>query len=200
MDDKALFESTHQALTFAFNMRPQSSMGIYKLGDIEAWQKAGEGKGLGGLNGAAQSGMILAMVDRMDKRMHSQLIVAKFAPHTNPCACKSPCCIGYRHNPAYLHALMYIADEIGPRALSGMTSNTYGLRRDLVHKHFGQLTTIQKIAEDNGVHRDTVAAAWAKVNKYLKDEAHQADCMITDVLQQAGIVSFAEIPAEATAN
>lgn len=188
MDARPLFDSTHKALTFAYNVRPHTDNGsIYKLGDLEAWQR--EGKGLGGLDGPAQAGMILAMVGRLPHG-HKQLITAKFEPRHHPCSCKRACCSGVVPSQVWIHAMMAIASDVDMKVLSGKHSS-YSLRRELVHKFFGKMTTIQDMAEVTGAHRNTVADHWRLVNDYLKDEMHRADCEITEVLQQAGIVEIA---------
>lgn len=87
MTDEALFKSTHDALVFAFQYAGQQSpktpaMAYRNPGDAPI----GKGKGLSGLDGAAQAGMILAEVDRLPDDQHN-VIVARYDRATHECKC-----------------------------------------------------------------------------------------------------------------
>lgn len=87
--DEPLFKSAHQALVFAFNYAGQQSPKtpmmslIRNLGDAPI----GNGKGLVGLDGAGQAGMILAAVCRLPDDQHN-VIVARYGHVLHEC----PCC------------------------------------------------------------------------------------------------------------
>ena len=88
MTDDPLFKSTHDALVFAFQYAGQQSpktpaMAYRNPGDAPI----GKGKGLSGLDGAAQAGMILAEVDRLPDDQHN-VIVARYGHVLHEC----PCC------------------------------------------------------------------------------------------------------------
>ena len=84
----SLFNSTHAALTYAFNYAGQQSpktplMSLIKNpGDGQL----GTGKGLMGLDGAAQAGMILAEVCRLSDEQHN-VIVARYGRVMHECKC-----------------------------------------------------------------------------------------------------------------
>lgn len=80
-----LFKSTHDALTFAFQYAGQQSpktpmTGLFKTAAI------GTGKGLSGLDGAAQAGFILSEVCRLPDEQHN-VIVARYDRTTHECKC-----------------------------------------------------------------------------------------------------------------
>lgn len=86
MSQDYLFDSVEHALTFAFNytsqQSPQTPMsGLMRGGAI------GSGKGLHGVDGAAQAAMILNALDRLPKEQRWALTV-RFGDVARPC----PCC------------------------------------------------------------------------------------------------------------
>ena len=97
MTDEPLFNSTHEALVFAFNYVGQQSprtpmMSMFKSnpGQDENLpprnHNIGKGKGLIGLDGAAQAGFILAEVCRLPDDQHN-VIVARYYRATHECMC-----------------------------------------------------------------------------------------------------------------
>lgn len=85
MIEDPLFRSTHDALVFAFQYAGQQSprtpmTSLFKTPGL------GTGKGLSGLDGAAQAGMILAEVCRLPDDQHN-VIVARYDRMTHECKC-----------------------------------------------------------------------------------------------------------------
>lgn len=85
MIEEPLFKSTHEVLIFAFNYLGQQSpktpmTSLFKSNPI------GTGKGLYGVDGAAQAGMILAEVCRLSDDQHN-VIVARYYRVTHECRC-----------------------------------------------------------------------------------------------------------------
>lgn len=88
MIDDPLFRSTNDALVFAFQytgqQSPRTPMQSYRNpGDLT---NLGTGKGLHGLDGAAQAGFILAEVCRLPDDQHN-VIVARYDRMTHECRC-----------------------------------------------------------------------------------------------------------------
>jgi len=86
--EEALFKSTHEALTFAFNYLGQQSpkTPLMSLTVDKDRPPIGSGKGLVGLDAAAQAGMILAEVCRLPDDQHN-VIVARYYRVTHECRC-----------------------------------------------------------------------------------------------------------------
>lgn len=82
--EEALFANTHQALVYAFNYQnqqsPASPMGRAMTGPT------GSGKGLSGVDGAAQAGFILAAVERLPRESRN-VITARFGNVLHECKC-----------------------------------------------------------------------------------------------------------------
>jgi hypothetical protein len=83
-----LFKSADQAALFAYRFSsqqyPQSPMAkqMQKLG----MASIGQGKGLSGLDGSAQAGIIKARIERIDP-LQRACIVATFSARIEPCSC-----------------------------------------------------------------------------------------------------------------
>lgn len=93
MEGDTLFDNAHGALVFAFNFSGQcyDRPAMNRL----ATPAAGTGKGLVGLDGAAQAGFILAEVKGMGK-LAEAILTARLAPRSMPCHCRSSCCASHR--------------------------------------------------------------------------------------------------------
>lgn len=87
------FSSGHDALIFAFNVSDQA----YDRPMMNRLAAPSIGKGgLAGLEAPAQAGMIRAEVQAMGK-LAEAILIARIAPRSMPCHCRSACCAGHRH-------------------------------------------------------------------------------------------------------
>lgn len=157
--EERLFDSSHDALRFAFNFSGQQYQ-------ASAMNKAmtpaiGSGKGLVGVDGAAQAGMIRAELGSLPE-LHRNVLTARAAPRELPCECRRPCCNGKRPNPEWAEAIVWLTDR-AMQQLSGSFSH-YRVRRSILEKIFGVKVDLVQIAEDCGAHRNTVG----EQNKRLK--------------------------------
>jgi len=164
-EDGPLFESAHAALVFAFNFSagPERSL----MNKLAAPAKS-KGRGLAGLDGAAQAGMVRAEVAALG-RVSEAILVARFAPRSVPCDCRAACCIGYRPNREWVDAISYLADHVRTTALAGCTANGI-LRREYVVRYFtarDARVSIDELAERHDVARNTVSAHVGKVAALL---------------------------------
>jgi hypothetical protein len=124
----------------------------------------GTGKGLAGLDGAAQAGMIRAEVKAMGK-LPEAILIARLAPRSMPCSCRAPCCSGQTPNKEWVDAISYLSDYVRKTALEGCTCDRI-LRREYVVRYFtpkAKRISIEALAEKYDVHRNTVSAHAGKV-------------------------------------
>lgn len=199
MADEFLFKSAHAALVFAFNFSGQAY--DRPLLNRLAAPSVGTGKGLAGLDGAGQAGMIRAEVKRLREHTKDPLlesiIIARVAPNSVPCSCKSACCSGHRPNLEWTHAISVIADDIRRTALAGCTSNGL-LRREYVVRYFTRKearVSLDSIADRHECHRQTVSAHYGKVQTYMAgkrsgDKGWESIAfeMMEDRLREIGVV------------
>lgn len=157
-----LFDTAHGALVFAFNFSGQCY--DRPMMNRLAAPAVGSGKGLVGLDGAAQAGFIRAEVQAMG-RLAEAILIARISPRSMPCHCRQSCCSGKKPNREWTDAVGYLADHIRTTALSGCTSNGL-LRREYVARYFttkDQRKSLDALAEDHDVARNTVSAHSSKV-------------------------------------
>jgi hypothetical protein len=157
-----LFPNAYAALKFAyrFSLDQYDRPMMNRMADGPKPQ----GKGLVGIDGAAQAGMIRGEVAQLG-RMREAIVTACYAPKTIPCSCRRPCCSGMRPNSEFEEAISRITEQ-AITLLSGHLSN-YRLRRAIVLRNFGVKPRITEIAGDCGVHRDTVSEQNVLISQWL---------------------------------
>jgi hypothetical protein len=179
----ALFASAHGALKFAMNY----VHGTLKKGFLAtAAGVSSGGRGLGGLDGAAQAGMIQAHVLNLAPHRRA-LIYGRFMAPSSPCECKSQCCRGYRESPDWKLSVEQLTEYVLKQGLTGTISH-YRLRRSLIVRYFGVRASFVEIADQCGVHRTTASQYNKAMVEHLKAEEHQAFQQIEEILRDAGIV------------
>ena len=157
-----LFESAYSALVFALNFSGQAY--DRPLMNRLAAPAIGTGKGLAGLDGAAQAGFIRAEVAALG-RIAEAIITARFAPRSVTCSCRAPCCSGRKENNEWVNAIAALSDHIRTTALVGCTSNGL-MRRDYVRRYFTRKTdraALEDIAGRYKIDRNTSAAHYKRV-------------------------------------
>lgn len=177
MDDQ-LFHSTHAALTFAYNFQGSPALSVMNR---MANKPGPMGKGLAGLDGAGQAGIIRWHVASLGK-FHESIIIAEFAPKSQPCSCGSLCCIGKMRNQEWTAAVGYIADIVRTEAI-GDHSTTQPVRRACTERFFGARFDINKTAENLAISRNTLALLIGKTRKYLRCEQDKAARAIDEKLK-----------------
>lgn len=165
MTEERLFDSSHAALVFAFNYSGQQYQ-------ASAMNKAmtpaiGSGKGLVGVDGAAQAGMIRSELGMLPE-LHQAVLTARCAPRDVLCDCGRPCCATKRSNPEWEAAIVWLTER-AMQQLSGSFSH-YRVRRSILEKIFGAKVNLAEIAEDCGVHRNTVSDQNAKLKLWIEGE------------------------------
>jgi hypothetical protein len=178
-----LFASAHGALTFAYNFAPEQYPASI-IARLIAGGAIGRGKGLVGMDGAAQAGMILREVDGLGA-MAAHVLAARFAPHSIPCSCRRPCCAGHKHALAWDHAIDFITER-AIEQLRGYTMN-FRLRRGLVCRFFGEHVNMSELAKYASMDRDAATRHYAVLVPWLKHEDGAAIHAAVAALKMAGI-------------
>lgn len=148
-----LFKSAHAALVFAYRFTSQQY--DRPLMNRMADKEARTGKGLAGLDGAGQAGLIRSEVKGLGP-LYESIVIASFAPQDVTCECKRPCCAGSKVNKEWSSAIDAITTE-AMQHLAGKLSH-YGLRRGIVERQFGAKHKLSELAEKCGVDKDTASA------------------------------------------
>lgn len=183
MNEEALFTSAHSALVFAFNFSGQQY--DRPMMNRIASPAIGSGKGLAGLDGAAQAGMIKAELRALGL-IYEAVLIARIAPKWTPCDCGAPCCGGRKTNGEWFDAIGTLT-AYAKDALQGCFSH-YNMRNAIVQKYFGVNISLADIADACDVNRDTASSHNARVLKVLKADESKAWAAIDGRLIAAGMV------------
>lgn len=180
-----LFKSAHEALTFAYNYSAQQydapPMAKLMRGSI------GTGRGLVGLDGAAQSGFVRAEVGQLSVEQQKAL-AARFAPATQECDCGKACCSGRMPSREWKEAIEWLTSYAMRAALAGCVSH-HRLRQALVMRAFGKKSaSLDELAEIAGVHRNTVSDQNQRVQKCMREIEAAAARAIDERLRNCGMV------------
>ncbi|MCM1223724.1 MAG: hypothetical protein NC548_55665 [Lachnospiraceae bacterium] len=167
-----LFNSADSALKFAFNFSGQHYAKTMLI------PIASNGICLGGLDGAAQAGIILAEVKKLGK-ITEALLTARYAPAWLPCDCGHSCCSGKVKNRKWVDAIPYIVLEMSRHCFKGKERHTTLI---LVQAYYVYLQTQRKIhqkekepkydytalADIAGVHPTTVKRNMLEITRFLR--------------------------------
>lgn len=136
--EERLFTSAHAALTFAFNYSAQAVERpmMARMAD----KGGGSGKGLGGLDGAGQAGMILSKVKSLS-RLHQAILRARFGERVANC----PCCGSSADDHDWLAAIRVISDHAVADAVSSHITSRI-LRDAIIARYFGKRLLLQDVA------------------------------------------------------
>ena len=156
-----MFENTEQALVFAYNYTGQNCI----TARLSPEPLPTTGKGLGGLNGAAQAGMTRREVSSAGKLIES-LITAKYAPMWLPCSCGHACCSGKIENKEWAEAIPYIVLDVCKNALRGADR---GAVVWCVKAYYsGSILPVRQIASMASVSEKTITRNFPKIIHYLR--------------------------------
>jgi hypothetical protein len=168
MIDEPLFPHAHAALVFAFRFSGQSGAAPTPMAKLIRGPVA-TGKGLTGLDGAAQSGMIRAEVDAMAPVLRN-IIVARFAFEEK------------ERLAALLELIPHAAAQLG----TGINSRR--MVDALVQKFFGARVFLRDLADQLGCHANTITPKWGAIRSRFRADEDRAHDEIFHRLQRAGLL------------
>lgn len=159
--NEPIFKSAHQALTFAHNFSRGSLDRPTMLKMADKFKHSG--RGLAGLDGAAQAGFILREIQDMD-RLHQNIILAKFLPQSGYCSH----CGHAVPSLDWLESVRYVSDEAMRRGvLSGHLVHRL-VRDGIVAKYFGQKMLLGDLAKKASISDRTVTDQNGKIIVWLR--------------------------------
>lgn len=224
MPGSPVFDSVIKALTFAFNdpdpvINPPTMNRMmaavkgkeYRRAQVKPLKDGEEarrkpspplpqpGEMLKGLNRAAQAGFILSQVSRLD-RCHQCALEARLTRIQIPCACKSPCCRGFKISPRWSRAIDDLTEIVkdsgdvmripGKKGLS----TDPRLRRLIIERFFNpaDLRSVAVLSRRAGVSSITAAKHTEWIGHYLEQTEGEALSQIAAIFDQSGITGVIE--------
>jgi hypothetical protein len=181
---EGIFKSAQEAVVFACNYADQQ-YAMSPMAKILQRGAHGSGRGLIGLDGAAQSGMVLAELQRLDY-WHMLVLVARSAPRREQCSCNHACCSGWKANPLYQDAVSQLSDLVVAGLGGAVTLRRF--RIAVIARHFGEKLKVRDIAEDLGIPPRTAERHASAITAYLKDVEKTAWSSLYAQLDDAGML------------
>jgi len=179
LEEPVLFHSARSALLFALTRQgapapPAMTRMIKTVSDHDFVDR-----GLPGLDGAAQAGMIMGVLKPLGSIAIAAL-VASCAPRWTPCGCKRACCAGRTIGLEWRHAIEDLSHETVNRRpvrdadgvvryrslLPPATRQDY--RAAIVMKAMGESIPLSEIAKNHSVDDETTARHHRLVLRWLK--------------------------------
>ncbi len=158
-----LFDNAHEALTFAYRFTGQH----YAHSRLDTTPPDATGKGLGGLDGAGQAGMIQSAIKRLG-RITEAIIIARYALPWSPCTCGLHGCTGRKVNRQWCSAIMELSGQIKNTALAGCRCSAK-CRMDYVYRYFSpQKEPLSVIARREKLHRNSAIRHYKLVTHYFR--------------------------------
>lgn len=179
-----ILKSAREAMVFALNYSDQQ----YALSPMAMFLKdrrAGSGRGLSGLDGAGQAGMVWAEITRLEY-FQALALIARCTQHRIRCTCGADCCCGWRSNALWRETTSQLCDY-ALSAVSGHISNRL-LRLASTEKVFGAKLTLDDVADYVGVSKSTAARQHAKIKDFLRTLEHQGWEKLTGALEEKGML------------
>lgn len=150
---------------------------------------------LRGLDGAGQAALIAKQLDYLTDPQKN-CVIAQYKAWVLPCACKSPCCSGYRKNPGWNRSVeelcVHLRDEAELSRIKGRKglSSHPTMRRSLVERFFvpGKRMVLSELAEQCGVTAQTIITHKKPIEDFLTSTLREATSHLDTILNTLGIV------------
>ncbi|CAB3730853.1 hypothetical protein [Paraburkholderia rhynchosiae] len=181
---EGIFKDAKEAIVFSLNFSDQQ----YAKSPMALLLKHGahgSGRGLSGLDGSGQAGMVFAEIIRLDYH-ESIALIARCSAKRLRCTCGSPCCSKWTPNPIWTMATSQLCDHALLAVGTGISSRA--IRLASTQKFFGQKLSIQEIADYCSVSRKTAGEHHARIKEFLKDLEGRAWFSFTARLEDAGML------------
>ncbi|NML34530.1 hypothetical protein [Paraburkholderia antibiotica] len=185
-----IFRSTDGALRYAFSFSTEQ-YGRSAMAGMFA--PPGTGRGLSGMDGAGQAGMVRAELERLTPAQRAVLVV-RYAPELLPCSCRRRCCSGQYVNDEFGRALKALAEVYTAPLFAGHLSNVR-LRAVLIRAAIlREKPDYTALGKQFGVDRNTVAKHAGMIERALVGtpreigEFDRAYSRIEESLGEAGLI------------
>jgi hypothetical protein len=173
-----IFDSAHNALVFAFQY-PSEQFAESFIAKLTSGH-LGSGKGLVGVDGAAQAGLIQSAVRRALDDDQVAAVTARYTKKTEPCRC----CGGDKMSKEFDEAVNRLAASLVPAGVSHMR-----VRRQLIAKHFGvRGIEFKALSEQYHCNRKTLSETYQEIRKRLDVIEQIAESEITWELKRARLI------------
>jgi len=151
-----------------------------------------QGNGLGGLDGAAERGIIGANLATLPQ-VWRRILLARYSRSEVSCDCLRSCCSKYKLNPPWAIEVIWLGETVMLDLTAPLLRQKPNLRQDIVgryfnRKHNGRKLTNKEIANRSKVSERTVASFTADIAVRLRMEEQRAYSAMDERLRTAKLV------------
>jgi len=171
-----IFTSAQEAITFAINYSSQQ-YAMSPMTKLLQGPSRGSGRGLIGMDGAGQAGMVLAELARLDYWQLAAIVTGKIA-HSERCDCRRSCCRGWKLNPVFEEAVNQLADYVALTLTPVPPVKEF--RVAVIMKYFGENASPLETAKHLGIQKNAAERHITSIRKCIRD------------LEKNGLTAFSE--------
>ncbi|WP_175796574.1 hypothetical protein [Burkholderia anthina] len=175
-----IFRNAREAIVFALNFSG-AQYSTSSLGNLAQAGAIGSGRGLSGLEGAAQAGMVKRRLAELDAHLLAALIA-----RCSPLKVKDPSGEAFTDGEAWAQAVSEMATYLG--SLRDFDSASDVVMRCAVRKYFGEKQTIQEIADKARMHRVTANNQHTTIKRALEGIEAEAWDVFSKSLSVGGML------------
>lgn len=162
---EGIFRSAEEAITFACNYSSQQ-YAMSPMAKLLQGPARGSGRGLVGLDGAGQAGMVFAELQRIDYWQLAALVTRKL-PRSERCDCCRACCRGWKLNPLFEEAVSQLADYVALTLTPVPPVKEF--RVAVIMKYFGEKSEPIETAKHLGIPKNAAERHITAIRRCVKD-------------------------------
>lgn len=163
--NNGIFRSAQEAIVFACNYSSQQ-YAMSPMAKLLQGPSRGGGRGLIGLDGAGQAGMVFAELRRIDYWQLAALVTGKLE-RSERCDCHRSCCRGWKMNPLFEEAVSQLADYVALTLTPVPPVKAF--RVAVIMKHFGEKVHILDRAESLGIKKASANLHATAIRKCIRE-------------------------------
>lgn len=181
---EGIFESAEEAITFACNYSSQQ-YALSPMAKILQRGAYGSGRGLVGLDGAGQSGMVFAEIAGLDYWQMLAVMAGKMV-RSERCDCTHSCCRGWKMTDVFREAVHQLADHVA-RVLP-VVPQVKEFRVAVIMKFYGEKVHPQDVAEKLEIPEDAAERHITSIRKCIRDLQKSGLTALSERLDEVGML------------
>jgi hypothetical protein len=179
-----IFKSAQEAIMFACNFSSQQ-YAMSPMAKLLQGPSRGSGRGLVGLDGAGQAGMVFAELQRIDYWQLAVLVTGKLA-RSERCDCRRTCCRGWKLNPIFEEAVNQLADYVALTLTPVPPVKEF--RVAVIMKYFGEKTDPLETARHLAIKKSAAERHITAIRKCIRDLEKSGLTALSTRLDEIGML------------
>ncbi|RQM44735.1 hypothetical protein EHZ19_26905 [Paraburkholderia bannensis] len=182
---EGIFRSAEEAITFACNYSSQQ-YAMSPMAKLLQGPARGSGRGLTGLDGAGQAGMVFAELQRIDYWQLAALVTRKL-PRSERCDCRRTCCSGWKLNPLFEESVNQLADYVALTLTPVPPVKEF--RVAVIMKYFGEKANPLDVAQRLEIKKNAAERHITAIRKCIKDLEKDGLTVFSERLDEIGMLT-----------